>query len=89
MESDKVFNFNKEPSTYSLFPRLKSTGHFFWGGGGRGLRRLHIIGSMLDKIKLMHFHKFFFMCGKALVTLFKRKQDHLYILHCDLLNYPE
>lgn len=42
MESDKVFNFNKERSTYSLFPRLKSTGHFF---GGRGLRRLHIIGE--------------------------------------------
>ena len=45
MESDKVFNFNKEPSTYSLFPRLKSTAHFFGGGGGRGLRRLHIIGE--------------------------------------------
>ena len=42
MESDKVFNFNKEPSTYSLFPRLKSTGRFF---GGRGLGRLHIIGE--------------------------------------------
>ena len=89
MESDKVFNFNKEPSTYSLFPRLKSTAHFFGGGGGGGYVDCTLLGSMLDKIKLMHFHKFFFMCGKALVTLFKRKQDHLYILHCDLLNYPE
>ena len=42
MESDKVFNFNKEPSTYSLFPRLKSTGRFFLGGGG-GLGILHVI----------------------------------------------
>lgn len=44
MESDKVFNFNKEPSTYSLFPRLKSTGHFLGGGGG-GLGRLYVIGE--------------------------------------------
>lgn len=43
MESDKVFNFHKGPTTYSLFPRLKSTGRFFWGGGGLG--RLHVIGE--------------------------------------------
>lgn len=42
MESDKVFNFNNGPSTYSLFHRLKSTGRFL---GGRGLGGLHVIGE--------------------------------------------
>ena len=51
MESDKVFNFNKGPSTYSLFPRSKSTGFFFFfvGGGGGAQGRLHVIGEYVGQ----------------------------------------
>ena len=75
--------YYKGLSAYSLVPRLTSTGRL----GGKGW----CIGHwFLDKSKLMHFHKFYVMCGTVLMTIFKRKQDQWknslqsrHILQCD------
>ena len=51
----------------STFPPLNVNWTF--GGGGGGDKAVDVSeGAFLDKSKLMHFHKLYFMCGTALVT---------------------
>ena len=61
----------KGPSTYLLFPFLTSTGCL----GGEGVRQWTLVWDInfLDKSKLMHFDKFYIMCGTVLVTSFTVK----------------
>ena len=67
------FSVCKGLSRYSLFPRLMSTGRLD-GGGGKAV-----------DVSAEHFWTKAYVYWR-LVTLFKRKQDRLYILHCALLN---
>ena len=45
----------------------------FKGEGGGGVRQWTLVRGILDKSKLMHFHRFYVMCGQAFLSLFKRK----------------